>query len=165
MQCCWGLGFNKLRSQHLVSGSFTDLVFCVRQQEENFELFTVLAWFICGKRNKCHFNEPNLPLEKILEEAKAVLAEFQGKLDCKPKRKKPQTQCWSPPTKGTYKVNYDQAYFVEEEKAGIGVMVTNELGQDMGSLAEKIDMSPTMEVLEAMAARRAMIFMEELGLR
>ena len=35
----------------------------------------------------------------------------------------------------------------------------------MASLAEKFVMPPTMEILEAMAARRAMIFMEELGLR
>ena len=44
-------------------------------------------------------------------------------------------------------------------------MVRNELGQVMGSLAEKIDMPSTVEVLKAMAARRAMLFMKELGLR
>ena len=35
----------------------------------------------------------------------------------------------------------------------------------MASLAEKIAMLQTMEILEAMVARRVMIFMEELGLR
>ena len=54
---------------------------------------------------------------------------------------------------------------MEEEKAGIGVVIRNNLGQVMGSLAEKIEMPSTVEVLEALAARRAMIFMEELGLR
>ena len=34
----------------------------------------------------------------------------------------------------------------------------------MASLVEKIAMPPTVEILKAMAARRAMIFMEELGL-
>ena len=62
-------------------------------------------------------------------------------------------------------MNYDGACFVDEETAGIGVVVRNDRGQVMGSLAEKIEMPPTVEVLEAMAARRAMIFMEELGLR
>ncbi|XP_023910597.2 uncharacterized protein LOC112022257 [Quercus suber] len=76
-----------------------------------------------------------------------------------------RTQRWVPPAEGTYKVNYDGAYFVDEEKAGIGVVVRNELGQVMGSLAEKIDMPSTVEVLKALAARRAMLFMEELGLR
>ena len=35
----------------------------------------------------------------------------------------------------------------------------------MASLADKFVMPQTVEILEAMAARRAMIFMEELGLR
>ena len=34
----------------------------------------------------------------------------------------------------------------------------------MASLAEKIVMPQTVEILEALATRRAMIFMEELGL-
>ena len=34
----------------------------------------------------------------------------------------------------------------------------------MASLAKKFVMPPRVEILEAMAARRAMIFMEELGL-
>ncbi|XP_030968482.1 uncharacterized protein LOC115988978 [Quercus lobata] len=140
-------------------------MFFVRQQEENVELVTVLAWFIWGRRNKCHFNEPSLPPEKLYEAAAAVLAEFQGRTEAKPGRKKIQPQRWTPPEQGVYKANYDGAYFVEEEKAGIGVVIRNELGQVMGSLAEKIEMPSTVEVLEALAARRAMIFMEELGLR
>ena len=54
---------------------------------------------------------------------------------------------------------------MEEEKAGIGVVVRNDLVQVMGSLAEKIEIPSTMEVLETLATRRAMTFMEELGLR
>ncbi|KAK9985036.1 hypothetical protein SO802_034561 [Lithocarpus litseifolius] len=99
------------------------------------------------------------------EAAAALLAEFQGKPKAKPERKNFHPQCWTPPEQGVYKANYDGAYFVEEEKAGIGVVVRNELGQVMGSLAEKIEMSAFVEVLEALAAKRAMIFMEELGLR
>lgn len=36
---------------------------------------------------------------------------------------------------------------MEEEKAGIGVVVRNDLGQVMGSLAEKIEKPATVEVL------------------
>nr|POE82132.1 hypothetical protein CFP56_60374 [Quercus suber] len=164
-QCCWGLNFNKLRSQHLVLGSFADLVFLVRQHKENIELFTVLAWFIWCRHNKCHFNEPSLPPKKLLEAVESVLVKFQGKLDSKPERIKAQTQRWSPPTQGTYKVNYDGAYFVEEEEVGIEVVVRNKSRQVMASLAKKIAMPSTVEVFEAMVARRAMIFLEELGLR
>ena len=85
---CWDLDFNKLQSQHHMLRSFADLLFFVRQQEENVELFTALAWSIWGRRNKCHFNEPSLPPKKLHEAAAALLAEFQGKAEAKPKRKK-----------------------------------------------------------------------------
>ena len=65
----------------------------------------------------------------------------------------------------TYKVNYDGACFTETDEAGIGVVVRNELGQVLASLDGKIPMPLTVEALEAMAARKAMIFNEELGLR
>ena len=137
--------------------SFADLMFFIRQQEENVELFTALAWSIWGRRNKCHFNEPSLPPKKLHEAAAALLVEFQGKAEAKLEREKIQPQRWTPPEQGVYKANYDGAYFVEEEKAGIGVVVRNDLGQVMGSLAEKIEKPSTLEVLEALATRKAMI--------
>ena len=76
-----------------------------------------------------------------------------------------QPHRWAPPEPGNYKANYDGAYFAQEEAAGIGVMVRNDLGQVMASIAEKLAMPPIVEILEAMAARRAMVFMGELGLR
>nr|XP_023900636.1 uncharacterized protein LOC112012488 [Quercus suber] len=162
---CRGHRINKIRSQYLSAGSFADLVFFIRQQEENMELFLVVAWFIWSRRNKMHFDEQHPPPKKILDVAEALLADFHGNPKCRPDRKIALTQRWVPPADVMYKVNYDGAYFVDEEKAGIGVVVRNELGQVMGSLAEKIDMMSTVEVLEAMTARRAMLFMEELDLR
>ncbi|XP_050248495.1 uncharacterized protein LOC126695706 [Quercus robur] len=129
------------------------------------ELFMVTAWMIWSRRNKKHFNEQHQPPEKITEAAAALLVEFHGNSAGRSDRKLTQSQRWVPPDEGMYKVNYDGTCFVDEEKAGIGVVVRNDRGQVMGSLAEKIEMPPTVEVLEAMAARRAMIFMEELGLR
>ena len=145
-------------------GSFSDLVSAVKQYEEDIELFTVIAWFVWCRRNKCHFKEQCLPPEKIVDAAEAILKEFQAKPKNMPVRLQPQPQRWSPPEPGMYKANYDGAYFAEEEAAGIGVVVRNELGQMMASLAEKLLMPQTVEILKAMAARRAMIFMEELGL-
>ena len=106
-----------------------------------------------------------MPPEKILEAVVALLTEFHGNSVERSKKKVVRTHRWAPPVAGVYKVNYDGAYFADEEKAGIRVVVRNELGQVMGSLAEKIEMPATVEILEAMVARRAMLFMEELGLR
>ena len=61
-------------------------------------------------------------------------------------------------------MNYDDACFAETNEVGTGVVVRNKLGLVMVSLSEKIPMSLTVEILEAMAARRAMISTEELGL-
>ena len=137
---CWGHGFKKLRSQERSMGSFANLVFSARQKEESRELFMVVAWMIWTRRNKRHFNEYHLPLEKIHDAATALLTEYHKNSIGKPKRKLTQTQRWVPPVVGMYKVNYDGACFVDEEKAGIGVVVRNDMGQVMGSLAEKIEM-------------------------
>ncbi|KAF3961947.1 hypothetical protein CMV_013486 [Castanea mollissima] len=74
------------------------------------------------RRNKGHFNEPSLPLEKILKAAEALLAEFHEIPESILNKKKAQIQHWSPPAASTYKVNNDGAYFADEEKAGIGVV-------------------------------------------
>ena len=125
----------------------------------------VLAWFIWCKRNKCHFIEPDLPPDKLLDAAEVSLVEFQAKPKIRPEKTKAVAQRWNPPMQDTYKVNYDGACFAETQVARIGVVVRNDLGQVMASLAEKIPMPLTVEALEAMAARRAMTFTEELGLR
>ena len=126
---------------------------------------TVLAWYIWCRQNKCHFNEQSLQLEKLFDAAESALKEFQDKLINKAERIKPQPQHWSPPEPRIYKVKYDGAYFAKEEEVGIGVVVRNELRQVMASLAKTLVMPSMVEVLKAMAARRVMIFMEELGLR
>ena len=67
IQICWGRGFNKVRQAQMQLGSFSDLVFAVKQYEEDIELFTVIAWFFWCRRNKCHFKEQCLPPEKIVD--------------------------------------------------------------------------------------------------
>nr|POE55075.1 hypothetical protein CFP56_26656 [Quercus suber] len=100
---CWGHVFKNLRSQELGVGSFADLVFTVRKQGENMELFIVVAWFIWSRRNKMHFNEQHLPPDKILDAATALLADFHEKPDSKPGRNLIRTQCWVPPAERMYK--------------------------------------------------------------
>ena len=65
---------------------------------------------------------------------------------------------------GTYKTNYDGAVFVELEEAGIGVIIRDFKGLVITALVEKIPYSGSVEVLEALAARRATRFVVEVGL-
>ena len=65
---------------------------------------------------------------------------------------------------GMYKANYDGAMFAESKEAGIGVIVRDDKGDVIVALAEKIPYPMSVEVLEALAARRAAKFVVELGL-
>ena len=124
----------------------------------------MLAWFIWCRRNKCHFSEPNLPTDKLLKAASKLLAEFQTKKTDGPIQQKLAPQKWRPSPEDTYKVNYDGAVFADSDEARLGVVVRNEKGEVMASLAEKITLPfGGVEVIEAMAARKAILLAVELG--
>ena len=92
------------------------------------------------------------------------LSDFQSKFQ-KTKVQQPKgTIKWQPPRVGMYKTNYDDAIFVESEEAGIRVIIRDVKGLVIAALAEKIPYMGSMEVLEALAARRVARFAVELGL-
>ena len=55
--------------------------------------------------------------------------------------------------------------FNESEEAGIGIVVRDSTCQVLASLAKKFRQPSTVENLEILAARRAVIFAAELGLQ
>ena len=63
-----------------------------------------------------------------------------------------------------YKTNFDGAVFVESREAGIGVMIRNSNGEVVVALSEKIPYPDSVEVLEALAARRVALFAVEVGI-
>ncbi|XP_065629267.1 uncharacterized protein LOC136067405 [Quercus suber] len=63
-----------------------------------------------------------------------------------------------------YKTNYDGAVFAELEEVGIGVIIRDVKGLVIAALAKKIPYPGSVEVLEALVARRAARFAVELGL-
>ena len=95
-----------------------DLASATRQLEEDQELFTMIAWFVWSRQNKCHFKENCLPPEKIKDVAESVLKEFHGSPKTRTVRIQRQPHRWAPPEPGNYKANYDGAYFAKEEAAG-----------------------------------------------
>lgn len=140
IQTSWGPNFNELQQLPHQLATITDLIYRIGHQGKNVELFTVLAWFIWCRRNKCHFKEPSLTPEKLLEAASNSLSEFQTKQADRPTQHKPAIQKWRLPLKDTYKINYDGAVFSESDEVGIGVVVKNERGEVIVSLVEKIIM-------------------------
>ena len=69
-----------------------------------------------------------------------------------------------PPKLGEFKTNYDGAMFNENDDAGIGIAVQDSLGYVFAAMVEKIQKPHFVEVLEMMAARRAVNFVHEIGL-
>ena len=61
------------------------------------------------------------------------------------------------------KINFDGAWFRESDKASLGVVIQNGEGQVLAALFEQIVKPPTVEILELLAARRAVTFAAESG--
>ena len=141
-----------------------ELINLVGQWAKSLELFGVVAWIIWNQRNKLRLNERCLPSEIFLEVARAYLSDFQSKFQ-KTKVQQPKgSMKWRPPRDGMYKTNYDGTIFAESEEAGIGVIIRDIKGLVIAALAEKIPYPGSVEVLEALAARRAARFALEVGL-
>ena len=141
-----------------------EVINLVGQRAKGLELFGVVAWFIWTQRNKLRLNEKGVPRDKLFETARSYLSDFQSKIqETKVQQRKENTK-WIPPRVGIYKANYDGAMFAESEEAGIGVIVRDGKGDVIAALAEKLPFLGSVEVLEALAARRAAKFVVELGL-
>jgi len=123
----------------------------------------VVVRFIWYRRNKNRLKEPCIPPGKIFEAAQTLLLEFQAKPSWQPPSAPPTGVKWKAPSPDFYKVNYDGTIFGELSEVGIGVVVRNENGEVMASLAEQITILASVQVLEALATRRATIFSMELG--
>ena len=71
---------------------------------------------------------------------------------------------WSPPLGKEYKTNYDGAVFEDSSEARIGVVVRNATDEVLAALSEKFPYPGSVEVVEILAARRAVRFIVELGM-
>ena len=86
-------------------------------------------------RNNLRVEEETFPLTKINSLACAGLQEYQQlhpihtKIPCIVRSVR-----WRPLPTGLLKVNFDGAYFAEENKAGIGIIICNDVGLVMAAL-------------------------------
>ena len=62
------------------------------------------------------------------------------------------------------KINYDGAIFLEDGRAGLGVVVHNSEGAVIVSLSQQIPLPATITQVEALAVRRATEFAMKLGI-
>ena len=72
---------------------------------------------------------------------------------------------WKPPASGLFKVNFDGAFFKEQACAGLGVVIRDSAGLVIGALSQKIRHPGSVDMVEALATQRVVVFAQELCLQ
>ena len=110
-------------------------------------------------------NEDAIPLNRIVLEAKNFLSLHQQPGSKSPRQQaRPKAVKWTPPDQHSFKTNFDGALFSNMGEAGLGVVIRDHAGEIIAALFEKIPQPPSVTCLELLAARRAAIFVHEVGL-
>ena len=71
---------------------------------------------------------------------------------------------WKPPSAGLFKINFDGAVFMDRSLVGLGIVIRDESGLIIVALSQKIPLPSSMELVEALVARRALIFAQEISI-
>ena len=71
---------------------------------------------------------------------------------------------WKPPLLGLFKINFDGATFEYLNQASIGVVIGDEHGLIIAALSQRIPLPSSVSMVEALVARRALIFAQEISI-
>ena len=72
-------------------------------------------------------------------------------------------QRWLRPGAGVYKINFDGAIFESTARTGLGVVVRDEEGMVIAALSQNIKLPSSVDLVEALAAWRAILFAQEIS--
>ncbi|KAL0004829.1 hypothetical protein SO802_012390 [Lithocarpus litseifolius] len=128
-------------------------------------VFATICWCLWQRRNRVRMHQPSWQVHEIEGQAKRMVREFWDANNQGQHRsmRRPPVR-WSPPPAGTYKANFDAAILEELQCVGLGVVFRDHSGQVIAALSQRIGLSRTVELAEALAARRAVEFARELSL-
>ena len=128
------------------------------------EIFANTMSLIWMKRNRVAFGDVGPSLEKIPDQARSLVHEFNHLRPVHSKIPRiARSVRWKPPLPGMVKVNFDDAIFSTQSSAGLGMVVRDQAGLVLAALSQKIPMPTLVETVEVIAARRALVFAKELG--
>ncbi|XP_050281886.1 uncharacterized protein LOC126722781 [Quercus robur] len=68
------------------------------------------------------------------------------------------------PFAGLFKINFDGAIFENMDLAGLGFVVRDEHGMIVATLSQRIPLPSSVDMVEALAARCALIFAQEISI-
>uniref|UniRef100_A0A2N9F5C6 RNase H type-1 domain-containing protein n=1 Tax=Fagus sylvatica TaxID=28930 RepID=A0A2N9F5C6_FAGSY len=162
----WSLAPEFSDLQKLAPMSLSDLMRQVIQSNSNllFEKFAITSWLLWHKRNQDRLRLPSDPHSQILPRAHALLSEYLAvTTENKPQKPQPPQVRWKPPSSNLFKVNFDGAIFRDSNTGGLGVVIRDNTGMVIATLSQKVTGNHTVEMIEALAARRAIRFAMEVG--
>nr|POE85249.1 putative ribonuclease h protein [Quercus suber] len=160
----WLPQFAILKDATSPNTSFLELMHLAFKDPSCIETFANTMSLLWMYRNRVAFGEGGLCLEKIPDQARALVQEFNH---LRPIHSKiPRTARsvrWKPPPPGLVKVNFDGTLFSTQSSAGLGLVVRDSAGLVLAALSQEIPLPTSVETLEVIAARRALLFAKELG--
>ena len=110
-------------------------------------------WCIWNNRNAAKFEGKTKQAKEIVSKANALVEDFKEQLEALRQRAPLRRVGWTPPPKGWYKVNVDDAVFKESGSYGIGIII-NESGLLVGVMSKKMDLPLGVLEVEAKVLRR-----------
>ena len=132
--------------------------------EEELKFFLVQGWLIWNQRNLILHGENLQEPGRLNARANSLLAKYK---DAQTQLAVPESnghsQVWQPPKGTMYKLNFDEAVFVDMTTLGIGVIIWNDRGQVMATLSSKSHAVMDSEEAEVLVCRKALEFAVDAG--
>ena len=126
-------------------------------------LFSVVAWCIWTRRNRMRERQPVWDVGDTLKRARELLQEFNDVQDIPTRSVIPRVETrWQPPGAGFFKINFDGAVFEDRKLASLGTVIRDESGLIIAALSQKVPLPSSVDTVEALVARRALIFAHEI---
>ncbi|XP_030969853.1 uncharacterized protein LOC115990136 [Quercus lobata] len=126
----------------------------------------MVAWCIWERRNRVRLRQQAWGVGEVCWHAFELLKEFHD-VHKKVYRMvvRSSDSWWKPPASRMYKINFDGALFEEQTCAGLRVVIRDSTGLVIGALSQKIRHPGSVDMVEALAASRAIVFSKELCLQ
>ncbi|XP_050277977.1 uncharacterized protein LOC126719473 [Quercus robur] len=144
-----------------------ELLLFANEEEKFLEMMVVTMWTIWSCRNQIRVQQNVYPIDQVVPNARQVPSVFHraNRVQQVPTTVSSTNRVtWIPPPANSLKINFDGALFRDINKVGLGVVIRNDHGQVLASLSEQIQLPFSSDLVEAMAAARAISFAHELSL-
>ncbi|XP_050259682.1 uncharacterized protein LOC126704699 [Quercus robur] len=128
------------------------------------DLVAMTTSLIWNRRNRLRLGESVLDLRLLYYMARDALQKFhQAHISAPSPTLTRSLTKWEPPPLDWVKINFDGATFQAKDVAGLGAIIRNDHGLVMAALTQVVPLPTSVEMVEVLAARRALSFAQELG--